>query len=85
MTPVSRLNLTATTDRASEVLRLEWDYRNAPECPNQQRDGLPKSALDAEIAALKAGGWALESQCANPGREFLIETFTFTRSSETGL
>ncbi len=80
MTPTPRLNLTATTDRATGLLRLEWDYRNAPDCANQQRDGLPKSALDNEIAALKSGGWALESQCANPTRAAYIETLTFVRA-----
>jgi hypothetical protein len=30
MSTTPRLNLTATTHRASGALQLEWDYRNAP-------------------------------------------------------
>jgi hypothetical protein len=82
--PTPRLNLIASTDRASGLTRLEWEYRHAPGFANQQRDGLPKAALDDEIAALKADGWTLESQCANPSGALFIETLTFVRAGETG-
>ena len=78
-TPVPRLNLIATTRRATGDLQLEWEYRNAPGYLNQTRSGLPKSELDEVTAALKADGWALESQCANPTRDAYVETLTFTR------
>ena len=78
-TPTPRLNLIATTSRANGDLHLEWDYRNAPGYSNQTRTGLPKSELDEVLAALKADGWALESQCANPTRDAFVETLTFTR------
>lgn len=80
MTASPRLNLIATTSRASGVLGLEWDFHHAPGLTNHQQGGLPKAELDGALNALKAEGWVLESQCANPTRDAFVETFTFTRS-----
>ena len=77
MPPAPRLNLTATTNRATGQIRLEWDYRHAPEAVSQQQEGLSTADLDRALASIRADGWTLESQCANPGRESFVETYTF--------
>jgi hypothetical protein len=82
--PKPRLNLIATTHRVTGDLQLEWEYRNAPGYTSQTRSGLPKSELDEVLSALKADGWTLESQCANPTRDAYIETLTFVRPAPEG-
>ncbi|MFN8378798.1 MAG: hypothetical protein U0452_09015 [Anaerolineae bacterium] len=79
MAGTPRLNLIASTDRATGILCLEWDYRNTPGQTNHQQEGLPKAELDTTLSTLKSEGWTLESQCANPTRDAFVETFTFTR------
>jgi hypothetical protein len=82
--PTPRLNLIASTERSTGLMRLEWEYRHAPGFVNQRRDDLPKSALDDAVSALSADGWTLESQCANPAGALFIETLTFVRTGENG-
>jgi hypothetical protein len=76
-------DISGAVSRATNLLDLTIEYRDAPDKVNDQRTGLPRTELETTLQQLKTEGWQLESQCANPTPEWYTETYTFKRARQT--
>jgi hypothetical protein len=76
-------DVSGAVSRATNLLDLTIEYRNAPEEVNQQLTNLPRTELEYTLQALRREGWQLESQCANPTAEWYTEIYTFKRARQT--
>ena len=75
-------DVNGAVNRATNLLDLTIEYRNAPAEVNQQLTYLPRAELEYALQGLRSEGWQLESQCANPTAEWYIETYTFKRARQ---
>jgi hypothetical protein len=65
--------------RTTNLLDLTLEYRNVPDKNAEKYASLPRVELESALRRLRADGWELESQCANPTTDWYTETYTFKR------
>ena len=74
--------LNGAVHRSTNLLDLKIEYRNVPDKTAEVHGSLPRTELENTVKRLRAEGWELESQCANPTPDWYTETYTFKRQQK---